>query len=580
MQSAEELVIEQAKTLALTLSLFNSRCDKLIGEFNRKLTKAYTQLNESQLNSQKSIDYISENVAYQSNLIDTKNELISRINTLQEDFNNYSLFYQNPYSIDVTKDDILSTTIYTSPTINSDTNDLTDFIKNNEIFLNYLSNTVKNNYEFLLNSIGASNKNLDKVNKKLAKGIDNVEFKLDKFKSDTNKDINDIIKIIDDIKSNIQNELVKTFKELDVKLNQSIDDIVYDLKVVNKKIDDNADLVKAELNHIDVILENKSDIGHTHEDILTSLDVLQDNQHSIEYELNTLLEKLQTKPEYSEILLKSDLDKLKKDIINAIPIPKDGKDADDWEFKPHPSRKGILIFKKQSQKNWNYIDLNHIVPKIQEYTNTQQGGINFGNGFAGGGGGGGSGGSSLSILWNNILVSTKSNINFTGTAITSVSTINDITTIQIDAGTGGGGNSNVIKFSKPLTGTHQVVSVSEHGITEVVEKYVKNASGKIVEVTLTELNSNITVDSNVPMDNLTLFLLGYQSIIKFIKPLSGTNVVVTQAEHGIASILSFDVRNIAGKLIEVVEILNTLNNTLTIQSNVDLANHTLIIKGI
>lgn len=578
MQSTEELVIEQAKTLALTLSLFNSKCDKLIGEFNQKLTKAYTQLNESQLSAQKSIDYISENVAYQSNLLETKNELTSQIDKIREDFTNYSLFYQNPYSVNTTIDDLVSTTVYTSPIVASEPDNLDDFIKNNEVFLNYLSNIVKTNYEFLLNSIGASNKNLDDISKKLSKGIDNVDFKLDKFKSETNKDINDIVKIIDDIKSNIQNQLVKTFKELDVQLNKSIDNIVHDISLINNKIDSNADLVKEELNHIDVILETKSDVDHTHNDILNSIDILQENQNSIENELNSVLLRLQTKPEYSEILLKSDLDKLKKDIINLIPIPKDGKDADDWEFKPHPTRKGILIFKKQSQKNWNYIDLNHIVPKIQEYTSTQQRGINFGNGFAGGGGGGG--GSSLSILWNNILVSTKSNINFTGSAITSVITANDITTVRIDAGTSGGGsNSPIIKFSKPLTGTNVVVNQSEHNITEIVEKYVKNSSGKIVEVSITELNNTITVDSNVALDNLTLFLFGYQSILKYQKPLSGFNVVVLQAEHGITTILSFEVRNSIGKLIEVAETLNTLNNTITIQSNVDLTNCILTIKG-
>ena len=143
---------------------------------------------------------------------------------------------------------------------------------------------------------------------------------------------------------------------------------------------------------------------------------------------------IKLKPEYSEILLKTDLDKLKKDIIDNIPIPKDGKDAEEWEFRPHPSRKGILVFKKKSQKNWNYIDLNHIVPKIQEYDQQYQSG-----GYISGGGGGGS---SVSILWNNILVSTNSNINFTGTAITSVTNVDNITTVRIDGGATGSGRLN------------------------------------------------------------------------------------------------------------------------------------------
>ena len=607
MQSKDELVLEQAKNLALTISLFNSKYDQLLGEFNQKLSNVYLQLNETQSKTNEDLKFISEQVVFESTFTETKNKLDYYIKSIEENFNNYSLNHEHPYSLDIhAHDDVyafvghthdyVSTDIHQS-NIDSIESNIDSYITNNEQFLKYLSNIVQENYTELLQSLDNSNKNLDEISSKLAKGIDDVEFKVDTLKSNIKKDINDITKIIDNVKQNIEKASLKSFKDIDNKIEKFADDIANDISILNDEIQNyvetqnksNTSTTKklekldkslkefdesnrSETTKIDVKLTQLTD---DHEDLELEVEEIQSKQVTLVDGLESAFDLIKLKPEYSEILLKTDLDKLKKDIINNIPIPKDGKDAEEWEFRPHPSRKGILVFKKKSQKNWNYIDLNHIVPKIQEYDQQHQSG-----GFIGGGGGGGS---SVSILWNNILVSTNSNINFTGTAITSVTNVDNITTVRIDAGTssggGVGGSGALLKFTKALTGTHIVISQTEHAINNIVNFYVKDANNKLIDIADIELNNNITLDSNINLTGCTIYIFGYTSIITFVKQLSGLTVTVPKTEHNINDIVKFEVRDINGRSIEIADTLNTINNTITINSNVNLIGCTLIIKG-
>lgn len=465
MQTKDEMIIEQAKNLALTISILNSKYDKLLGEFTQKLSEVYLRLSDTQSKTQNDLEFISQQVVFQSTLTETKYELDSYINNIQENFNNYSLNHDHPYAIDShLHDDIYSTVNHTHDYVETAIyqNEISDiksnidsYINNNEAFAKYISSVVQQNYEKLLSSLDLANINLDEVSKKLAKGIDDVDYKLDTFKSNTKKDINDIIEIIDDVKKNIQRDLLKSFKDVDSKIEKLADDVAEDLSELNDTVYQNklnygidSKVLSKRLNELDKLVDLNDEKIHTettkievklnqlensYNDLELSIDDVQINQETLKSGLDDAFSILAKKPEYSEILLKTDLDKLKQDIIDAVPVPKDGKDAEEWEFRPHPSRKGILIFKKKSQRNWNYIDLNHIVPKIQEYDQQHQSG-----GFIGGGGGG----SSVSILWNNILVSANSNINFTGSAITSITNIDNITTVRIDGGTSGSGRSN------------------------------------------------------------------------------------------------------------------------------------------
>lgn len=606
MPTQNELIIEQAKQLALTISLLNNRYDKSLGEFNKKLSEVYAQLNEKQAKTDEDLKFISEQVVFASSFDETKNKLDYYIKTIEENFNNYSLNHEHPYSLDShTHDqqyafadhrhDYVSTDVYDAQ-ISDFNSQFNSYINNNEEFLKYLSRIIEDNYTTVLESIVTSNENLDQISSRLAKGIDDVEYKVDTLKSSIKKDINDVTDIIDSVKTNIEKVLLKSFKDVDNKIEKFVDDIVNDISVLNDKIQNYTEIQtktntytskridkldkslkefdvsnQTEFTKIEVKLNQLSD---GHKDLELEVDELQSNQESLKDGLDSAFELIKNKPEYSEILLKTDLDKLKQDIIDNIPIPKDGKDAEEWEFRPHPSRKGILVFKKKSQKNWNYIDLNHIVPKPQEYDQQQY------TGFIGGGGGGG--GSSVSILWNNVLVSTNSNLNFIGTGITSVTSVNNVTTVRIDAGTssGGGGGGNFLRYIKNLNGNLNSIPLAEHGINNIVNFYIKDSNNKIIEVEDSIVNGNITLNSNINLVGCILYIFGFTSIASYVKQLSGFSVTVPSTEHNINEIIKFEVRNSNGRSLEVQETLNTLNNTITINSNVDLTNCTLTIKGI
>lgn len=604
MLSKDELVLEQAKNLALTISLFNSKYDQLLGEFNQKLTNVYLQLNESQSKTNEDLKFISGQVVFESVFTETKNKLDYYIKIIEENFTNYSLNHDHPYSLDGhTHDqqyafadhrhDYVSTDIYDAQ-VGNFKSQFDSYIDNNGQFLKYLSSIVQDNYSELLESISTSNKNLDEISSKLAKGIDDVEYKVDSFKSDVKKDINDITSIIDNVKTNIEKALLKSFKDVDGRIEKFVDDIANDISILNDKIQNytetqnksntstskKLDKLDNGLKELDENNRNESakidvkfnQLRDDHEDLELEVEEIQSKQVSLISGLESAFDLIKLKPEYFEILLKTDLDALKKDIIDNIPIPKDGKDAEEWEFRPHPSRKGILVFKKKSQKNWNYIDLNHIVPKIQEYDQQHQSG-----GFIGGGGGG----SSVSILWNNVVVSTNSNINFTGTAITSVTNVDNITTVRIDAGTssGGGGGGNFLKYIKNLTGQVNNISLVEHGINNIVNFYIKDSNSRIIEVEDSIINGNISLNSNISLTGCVLYIFGFTSLVSFVKQLSGFNIIVPQTEHNINEIIKFEVRDTNGRSVEVTETLNTINNTIAIQSNVNLTGCTLIIKG-
>ena len=202
MPTQNELIIEQAKQLALTISFLNAKYDKSLGEFNKKLSEVYAQLNEKQTKTNEDLKFISEQVVFESSFNETKNKLDYYIKTIEENFNNYSLNHEHPYSLDGHehdqqyafsdhRHDYVSTDIYDAQ-ISDFKSQFDSYINNNEQFLKYLSSIVQDNYTNLLESIASSNNNLDQISVRLAKGIDDVEYKVDTLKSDVRKDINDV----------------------------------------------------------------------------------------------------------------------------------------------------------------------------------------------------------------------------------------------------------------------------------------------------------------------------------------------------------------------------------------------------
>ena len=523
-ESQKDLMIEQAKNLALTISLFNTKYDKLLSEFNSKLTKVHLQLSNDVNQSNESLNFIKENVAYQSNLESTKNELETFITIVNENFDNYSKVHQHPYALETHNHNQYSDSSHVHDYVNNSVynNQIQLYTEKSNLLDTYNDNlfkiitqTIEEKYLFLLESIVDTNKELDELSETLATGIDDVGHRLDVFKSNIKKDIKDLLEIIDVVKNNLAKQLDKTFSKLSKDIDDSIDKIY-------SKIDKNEDKLLSEIDNLEVDLSEKIDnksnkdhnhdgryllidtnfddryskLDHTHPDILTSIDVLQEKNLTLESSINNVLEELKDKPEYSEILLKSDLIKLKHEIINGIPLAQNGKDAEEWEFKPHPKEIGILIFKKQSDKNWNYINFNLLMPKQKNQELQQLGGF-----------GGGGGSSGITFLFNNNIVSHSAILNFVGTAVTSVTEFDGTTTVVLTAGLST--VSTFATYEKLLSGFIVIIQNTEHKIANISNILVKNSTGKLISVADSiSINRTITIESNIDLNGCVAMISG------------------------------------------------------------------------
>lgn len=81
----------------------------------------------------------------------------------------------------------------------------------------------------------------------------------------------------------------------------------------------------------------------------------------------------------TDVLLQSDLDSIQKSIAASIPVPKDGENAHEWEFKNHPNQQGILLFKRDDWKDWKKIVLTGKAHSI--YDQNSGGGAGGGTAF-------------------------------------------------------------------------------------------------------------------------------------------------------------------------------------------------------
>lgn len=138
----------------------------------------------------------------------------------------------------------------------------------------------------------------------------------------------------------------------------------------------------------------------------------------------------------------------------------------------------------------------------------------------------------------------------------------------------------IIIFDKAISGTVVNILKTEHQISEICSIVVRNSSGKRVDVVDILNDNNLTLLSNVDLTNYTVRITGFSTIKKYIKSLNGLISITSKEEHGIDNIITYEVRDNQGVLVDVVDLLNTINNTITIQSNVNLSNCTLTIKGI
>lgn len=145
--------------------------------------------------------------------------------------------------------------------------------------------------------------------------------------------------------------------------------------------------------------------------------------------------------------------------------------------------------------------------------------------------------------------------------------------------TGGYITPMIIVFTKSLSGTEVEIPYSEHQIKEICGIRVTHSSGTSVEVATSIIDDVLYLSSNIDLTGYTLFLSGFSVVRKFIKPLTGYSITIPQSEHNIQNVIFYDVRKTTGQSVSVEDLIN-INNTITIQSNVNLLDCILTIKGL
>lgn len=132
--------------------------------------------------------------------------------------------------------------------------------------------------------------------------------------------------------------------------------------------------------------------GHDHNDLAPKIMVdevkgqireLVLNDVHVKASISALEAELSKKPHVADVWLKAETDGLVGDLVekvaSRITMPKDGKDAHEWEFKFHPTIRGILMYRRSDQLEWKRYNLIPTMPQ-------QLGGGNSFGGFGGGGG--------------------------------------------------------------------------------------------------------------------------------------------------------------------------------------------------
>ena len=115
-----------------------------------------------------------------------------------------------------------------------------------------------------------------------------------------------------------------------------------------------------------------SPLVHTHDQYATNVFV-----GKIETVVKKLGDELVKKQPVGQYLSQSDFEPLKNEIIQHaiqnIPVPKDGKDALMWEFKAHPSKRAVLLYRREDWGDFQEIVLfdERIIQNIQRSINKQ-----------------------------------------------------------------------------------------------------------------------------------------------------------------------------------------------------------------
>lgn len=219
-------------------------------------------------------------------------------------------------------------------------------------------------------------------------------------------------KIVDETAQRAGRELLR----LEQRLAEEHSDRIRDQKTAKEQVFESlkvlSDVIKANAkdarerhnklkNYVDAQIDTRSHVSHGHADLSPKTHLHDDRYSQLDHDHDRVYSKLghnhnlayaprihaheqyitKVEAEESKALLLQQI-KLKQDraefvralealpntneiaqaVLKMIDLPKDGKDAHEWEFKWHPTQRGTLLMKREDQKQWQAKNLLVQVP--------------------------------------------------------------------------------------------------------------------------------------------------------------------------------------------------------------------------
>lgn len=235
--------------------------------------------------------------------------------------------------------------------------------------------------------------------------------------------------------------------------------------------------------------------SHVHHDLATKQDTLENSKQikqlkAVDAHLAEVIEQLRSaiskKLSADEALTKKDIDeaasKITRDVIDSIPAPVPGKDAEEWEFRVNPKDPSIFQFKKATDKKWTSVIPSHVTQPAAS--------------FGGYGGGGADVSNSSSVQYE-----------FNGNLVEVDDTDPNNVKVTIDSKTSDV-NLRTEEFS--LTGKTPTITSAVHNFVTIANCEVVNISTRkpaFVDIAVS-VSGDIIVDSLVNLDDYALVLVG------------------------------------------------------------------------
>jgi hypothetical protein len=214
-------------------------------------------------------------------------------------------------------------------------------------------------------------------------GLDEHKTSIDQIHSKFETSGNQILGVVSEIKGEVDTKATKaslaslksatkaSLKSLEATIGDLSKNVDNHKETVEKRLQDHSDALDTLSNHSH---DSYAGIDHAHEDVASkefvetihndlkqfNLD-LADLNKFVTDQIDDIVEQISSKQDSGEFVTKDELDSHKKTIIDAaiksIPVPENGKDALGWDFKGHPTKKGVLLHKRDDWKEYKEIIL-------------------------------------------------------------------------------------------------------------------------------------------------------------------------------------------------------------------------------